>query len=362
MSGLREAGAAIANAGHADNATKATEADIATRQAPRQGRGDAEPKRPVPSDPVESDEDDAGPDDGIGDDAEQSNPADAEDDGGNDGDEGEDGSDDATPSETMHTVKIDGKTSQVTTSELIAGYQRGRDYSNKTSRLAESARALQAGHAKAAEVMSQKLASAQAIVSRVRADLLGDMSSEEMRNLRRTDFAAWQQLRADYEDRAAQVDTYLSAIQHEMEGAAKQTKEQQDAHMRAILDQERERVLAAIPDWAEAKDGEPGSARVVNYLMGAGYTVGELDALTDSRAIIIADKARRYDELMAKQAKGAKAAPPKPAPKHIPAGGGAVQRKPSVGTRRDYQEAKQRAAKSGDMRDAASAIGKLLKF
>lgn len=359
MTGLREAGAAIAGAGHVDNATRATEADIATRRTQANGRSDAEPRRPVQSDPVETDEDDAGPDDGIGDDAEQSTP-DAEDDDGNGDEQSEDGSDDATPTEAMHTVKIDGKTSQVTTSELIAGYQRGKDYSNKTHRLSATARTLQEGHAKAAEMMGQQISRAQAIVARVKADLAGDMNSQAMRDLRKQDFAQWQQVRAEYEDRAAQVDQYLHAIQQEMEGAAQQTKEQKDAHMRAILEQERERVLVEIPDWAEAKSGEPGSARVMNYLMGAGYTVAELDALIDSRAIIIADKARRYDDLMAKQAKAAKQ-PAKPAPKHIPAGGGSVARKPQVGARRDYQDAKARAAKTGDMRDAATAINKLFR-
>lgn len=359
MTGLREAGAAIASAGLSENVTRAREADITNRRPDvDRNRTDREPERRPPArddapdddreDLREDDEDDAeysNRDEGPGDDGDAGGEGDVDDGTGDDAD---------TPAETLHTVKVNGKPIQVTTGELIAGYQRQADYSQKTAKLSERARSLDASHAKAAETVTEHLKRSQALVARVYQDLVGDMNSQEMRDLRRSNFGEWQRVKAEYDDRAAQVASYFQTINTELERHDASTREQRQAHLNTTLAQEREKVLAAIPDW---DDG--GSSHLVQYLTDAGFTASELDGLTDSRHIVIADKARRYDEMMARQKK----APAKAVPKHIPAGGGqVVKRNPGSASRRDYEAVRNRAAKTGDTRDAGAAITKLLRL
>jgi hypothetical protein len=363
MTGLREAGAAIANAGLTDTVTRAREADITTRR-PDSDRNRADRETPerralsrddAPDDILDDDRE------GEDDDAEYSNRDDAPGDDGDTGGDADDadGTGDDTPAEALHTVKINGKPTQVPTSELIAGYQRQADYSQKTAKLSERARTLDAGHAKAAEVVTEHLKRSQALVARVYQDLVGDMNSQEMRDLRRTNFGEWQRIKAEYDDRTAQVATYFQTLNTELERHDAAVKEQRQSHLNTTLTQEREKVLAAIPDWDEGADGsQPGSAKLVQYLVNSGFSSAELDGLTDSRHIVIADKARRYDEMMARQKK----APAKAVPKHIPAGGGQVAKKSTAPSRREYEAVRSRAAKSGDMRDAGAAISKLLKL
>jgi hypothetical protein len=122
-----------------------------------------------------------------------------------------------------------------------------------------------------------------------------------------------------------------------------------------------------VPDWlTPGKDGATGAQRLLRHLVKSGFQEAEVKGVLDPRMLLIADKARRYDEIMAKggqaaeQHRSAKNPPPKP-----PKGRGSeIQRKASKETVRSksYRQARAKAKQSGNMRDAGDAINKLFRF
>lgn len=391
---VRDAGNRIAAAGLADDVIQARDGQITQRRGrqreaaeddatsrerskPR-GKGndrddrlnDERERKPKPPRLPEEDEDDHdygdgdtfGGDEGEDeDDADQSNQDDGDEDGEDDGDDGREDSDedDAATSDDdrEYTVKVDGKEFRVPVKELIAGYQRGRDYHNKTQALANTGRNLTAGHQKVATTYATKLQQANAIVSGVRNLLIGDVNSQEMVALRQSDPARWSVQRQVMQDRITQVDAVLRQINSEHERHTAEFTATQTAAQNATLAQERALLVKAIPDWDTG-----GSERLARYLASSGFRAEELDGVTDARMLSVAEKARKWDALqrakaqpMTKKAKQAPKAPTR-------AGQGQIRKGSAQGAtrRRDFESAKRQAAKSGDMRDAGKALAKLL--
>ena len=330
------------------------------RKQPKEERKQKPPRLPEEDDAEDFEDEDQGDDADDGSNREDGDEDDGEDgaEDHEDGDEGEDADDDATSDDDReYTVKIDGKEYSVPVKELIAGYQRGRDYYNKTQALANNGRTLTAGHQKVAETYTRKLQQANGVIGKVRDLLIGDVNSAEMAALRVQDPQKWAVQRQVMADRIAQVDSVLQQIHQEHERHTAEYTATQNAARNATLDQERVLLHQAIPDWDNG-----GAERLARYIASAGFTAAELEGVTDARMLSIAEKARKWDALqaakkkpMTKKAKPTPRAPARPGQGQIRKG--AAQ---TTARRREFDSAKSKAKKTGDMRDAGRAISRLL--
>jgi len=108
------------------------------------------------------------------------------------------------------------------------------------------------------------------------------------------------------------------------------------------LEAERRRLEEAVPDF------DPN--RVVSYLEGYGFTRAELAEMTDARMAIIADKARRFDEMQGEK--------PKRQPKKTTKRKAEPQNVSQLHTRkpRNAKEAEARLKKSGRIEDAVALL------
>jgi hypothetical protein len=87
-------------------------------------------------------------------------------------------------------------------------------------------------------------------------------------------------------------------------------KQQRDAdasRMQGFLAEQKDAVLETIPEWRDAEKAQKGVAKIATYLAEQGFNNEEISGITDARivrvlhtALTYAEKARKYDELMAK--------------------------------------------------------------
>ena len=311
-------------------------------------------RRDRESDPDESDDEDG--DENEGDDGEDDD---------HQGDEGDDHDEDESPADpldALHEVKVNGKIEKLPLREIIKGYQRDSDYRAKTTQLATRRRALDEGHAKVATQYQRKLQITAGVVNTVKQMLVGDINSAAMQQLRATDPGEWAVQRQVMQDRIDNVGRILGQVQQEHERHASE-KEQNDARTRQeAIPHEMEMISREIPDW---QDG--GARRLGKYLSRSGFTPDEIQGVYDHRMLLVADKARKWDELQAAKtsAKGKRktkqAAPKRPTGQQN--GSSRLQRQPAgqqTRKRKGFRDARARARKTGDMRDAGKAISYLL--
>lgn len=190
--------------------------------------------------------------------------------------------DDANPT---HKVKVNGEEVEVPLSELLKGYSREQDYTAKTMALAEEKKNLGSRFARELEQHVKLFEALDPILSEAR--------NIDWQNLAQADPAAYVQLRAAVDQRLAVVTEARRKIAAEREGETKAEQAQQAESAQA----ETKALIKAVPELADPKAMGSFAQNAVNYLRGTGYGDGEIAELTDHRALLIVDKARRFDEI-----------------------------------------------------------------
>jgi hypothetical protein len=206
----------------------------------------------------------------------------------------DDDSDDGSTQTRKFTVKVDGTEIEVDESELVRGYQREADYTRKTQAVAEERRAIEAHKAEVAAERQRYAASVQQITQFLESTAPQPPSVE----LLDADPVEFLRQKTAYEEHAAQLHAWKSEQQ---QLTAKQQQESQ-RRFQAVVAQEHEKALAAIPAWKDPKTAESEKKALASYLVEkSGYSPQEVGSLADSRALVIARKAMLYDQMLAKR-------------------------------------------------------------
>jgi len=246
----------------------------------------------------------------------------------------------------VFTVTVDGKETEVTLEELQAGYTRLSDYTRKTMQVSEARKQtdaeLQAVRAER-EQYAQLLSALEAQVQQMA------QPNIDWDRLYQEDPIEWvrqREVMRDNQDRAA-------AIQSEQQRLNQLSQQEQAQFMQQKLQHEQQALLAAIPDWKDAKKAQAEKALLVEFGQKIGFTPDELKSVVDHRAVLMLRKAALYDQMMSKRGNI------KPVTNNgpRPAKPGAAGR---ISNTTEVVRAKQRLAKTGRIDDAADAIYKLL--
>lgn len=382
---LREAGAAINAAGLADDVRRIDEKSLGDRRAREDARDDERPlsrrerarrKSREAEERLEDDEDDFEDDEGqnASSNRKSGEPDDDEpdDDGSDDedeeGSESEDDEDDsgegesresvADPMEQEFEVKVNGQKQKVTLKELLSEYPKAGSYYQKTEQLASYRRQLNANHSKVAQDYAQRLQGVQGLHQRVEQLLVGDVNSAYMAELKAKSPQEWMIARQTLQDRIDAVRGTLAKIYQEQERHRQDFTKISQHDLSEHLQRELDVIERHIPDWRT-----DGKVRLGSYLTRNGFSQEEVQGVQDSRMLLVAEKARKYDELMAEKAQTSSKKERKRPPKNARSKGGQMQRQPTKERkeRGQFAAAKHKAAKTGSMRDAGRAIGMLIK-
>jgi hypothetical protein len=247
----------------------------------------------------------------------------------------------------VFSVKVDGKEVEVTLDELQKGYSRTQDYTRKTQQIAEVRKhaeaELQAVRAER-EQYAQLLSALEAQVQQVA------QPNIDWDRLYQEDPIEWvrqREVMRDNQDKAA-------AIQSEKQRLAQLSQQEQAQFMSQRLEHEKEALLAAIPDWKDAKKAQAEKALLVEFGQKIGFTPDELKSVVDHRAVLMLRKAALYDQMMSKRGNIKPVTNNGPRPAKPGAAGRVSNSTESV-------RAQQRVAKTGRVDDAANAIFQLLK-
>ena len=247
----------------------------------------------------------------------------------------------------VFTVKVDGKEVEVTLDELQKGYSRTQDYTRKTQQIAEVRKQTEA---ELQEVRAEREQYAQllgALQAQVQQAAQPQVDWDRLYNEDPIEWVRQREVMRENQEKAA-------AIQSEQQRLAQLSQQEQVQQRQALLAQEQEALVAAIPEWKDAKKAQAEKAMLVQFGQKVGFTPDELKNVVDHRAVVMLRKAALYDQMMSKrgQIKPVTNNGPRPAKP------GAAGR---VSSNTEAMRAQQRLAKTGRVDDAADAIYKLLK-
>jgi hypothetical protein len=188
-------------------------------------------------------------------------------------------------------VKVDNEELEVDLDELIKGYSRTSDYTKKTQTLAEQRKAVEAERTKIEEAAKLRDTYAQRL--QVIEQML-EQPEEDISVLKDQDPIGYAVKMAERMER----DKQLQAVRAERESVqAKQASEQQE-RLRSHINQETERLKAAIPDLGDDVKGEIIRRDIRNYAKSIGWTDQELSQVYDHRAVLSLYQGMQYEKLM----------------------------------------------------------------
>jgi hypothetical protein len=260
----------------------------------------------------------------------------------------EDDAEDSAAEEPLYTVKINGKDEQVPLSELLSGYSRTSDYHHKTQALANERRQFAAE----IEQVKQERAQYSQLLPALAQQIQSAMPQPPSPSLIRDDPVAYLEQKEAYEQSLARLN---AAAQEAQRVKSMQTEEQQRQAAQMVASA-REKLPELIPAWKDPKAYERDRPAMRSYLGKIGYSDEEIDQAYDPRAVALAWKAMRYDELTSKKLTQR----PAPVEKQFRPAPAAPAPAPRQTERRAFREAKNRLAQTGRIDDAAAALRSLL--
>lgn len=237
-----------------------------------------------------------------------------------------------------YKVKVNGEELTVTFDELRNGYQRDSDYRQKTSKLADERRTLEAERAHNAEVLK-------GIIPALQLQFQDKFANVNWTELAQSDPAKYVALRAEADQAAMRLNQAI-AEQNRIE---EQTKAQREAEFKEYVSSEKAKLLEKVPYLKDPEKSKAFRDKVQQAAVEFGFTKDDVAKITDHRALLVLHDAALYRE--AQKAK-AQAAKQKPVPQ--------VQ-KPGNVTRIDPKSAavsaaQERFSKSGRVDDLAAVL------
>ena len=258
-------------------------------------------------------------------------------------DEQSDGTEDEQEStqDQLFTVRVDGKDEKVPLSELLAGYSRTKDYTQKTQAVAGERKQL-AQQAEQVRVQQSEYAQ---LLPKLRAALEADLVEPNWEALREADPA---KAAVEY-DRFQERKARIHAIRAEEQRIQADQEQQIAAERNRILIEEQEKLLSRpeLAHWRDATKADADARMIVDTLKNAGFSDNELQ-IFDHRAMVVAWKAAQYDKALQQRNAAQKSVQQKAAKAPVAKPGNGGQQAPNA-----FAKDRGRLAKSGNVKDAA---------
>lgn len=225
------------------------------------------------------------------------------------GEESEQGEDAYDENETV-TVKIDGKTVELTKAQIAEakkGELRQQDYTRKTMAAAETVKAAEAEQAKARQerdTYAQQLNNF-AIATNSQIMEQQKLLTQELLDTDPIEYLRQERTLQQRQAESAKAQTELQRLQGEY-----QKEQQQEAQ--EFMRNQQAKLIEAFPDWKDPEKAKKHVGELETFMGKQGFSAEDGRTVLDARVMILADKAMRYDALLARAKESAgkvKAAP-----------------------------------------------------
>jgi hypothetical protein len=258
--------------------------------------------------------------------------------------------DDQEPVEEVkprYKAKVGGEEVEVELDELINGYQRSKDYTQKSQALAEQRKAIDAERGHLEQVKQERQAYAQKLQA-LDSFLSQQNKGEDLEVLKETDPIGYAVKVAEQSQREKQ----LAVVRAEQQRIAQQQQAEQQQNLQNHLKSESQKLASVIPELNTPK-GDAIRKEIREYAKSVGWSDQELSSVYDHRAVLTLYKAMKFEQLQKGKPETLKKV--QQAPKMLKPGTSTPNTKSS-----QDKQVMQKLRQSGKVRDAAAAFERFL--
>jgi len=204
---------------------------------------------------------------------------------------------------TVYTVKVNGQDMEVSEDELIRGYSRQSDYTQKTQELAEYRRQLDQGaqhlQAEIAQTQQARAQYTDAVATAIESNYshLQNFANVDWERLKTEDREEYLTKRDEYR----QAEDSINQLKQKHAEASQQQQQEEAQQHQQMLQEEHHKMVSILPQWAEPETQRALAKSVTEFALSKGYTQEELSQLIDHRSILVLMQAKAYEDLTRKQ-------------------------------------------------------------
>lgn len=246
-----------------------------------------------------------------------------------------------------YKAKVGGEEVEVELDELINGYQRSKDYTQKSQALAEQRKAIDAERQHLEQVKQERQAYAQKLQA-LDSFLSQQNKGEDLEVLKETDPIGYAVKVAEQSQREKQ----LAVVRAEQNRIAQQQQAEQQQNLQNHLKAESEKLSSVIPELSTPK-GDAIRKEIREYAKSVGWSDQELSSVYDHRAVLTLYKAMKFEQLQKGKPETLKKV--QQAPKMLKPGTSSTSGKST-----QEKQVMQKLRQSGKVRDAAAAFERFL--
>ena len=252
--------------------------------------------------------------------------------------------------EADDTIVFEGQEYKI--DDLVKGGLRQADYTRKTQALAEQRKGMEAAQqqytaeSQAVQAERQQYINALSQIIQSSAQGLDQFARIDWEALKEEDHIEYLSKKDEYREAQEKVQQHQFAMQQAQQ---KQSAESENQY-RIMIQQEHKALVDKHPDWADDSKRRELGSKLRDYAIAEGYSEEEVSTLYDHRALLILDKARKYDALQSSDIRDKKV---KNKPKVVRSGKG-VQKSEEGKTKRKAKM--KRLRNTGHVDDAASIL------
>lgn len=244
--------------------------------------------------------------------------------------------------EPLYSITVDGEEQMLTLDQLRSGHMMERDYRQKTSKLSEERKALEAEK----ERVEKYLSNEQQVVREL--EILQELNAKPMYSeaqlvqiMEKDGTEAYLKAKAADEKRQNQLNEIRTRLEEKKSVVSEEQKRAHDA----LVVKEQQALKAAKPHLLEAD----GQSKLVEFLTNDfGFSADDINQTVDHRLFVMAEESRKYREIMSKSKKATKKAPKVTRTK--------ARKDQSNLQDKKLQDLKRKAAKSGNKKDIQNLL------
>lgn len=205
---------------------------------------------------------------------------------------------DAKTGVTVRT-KVDGEEATVSLGELRKGYQLQAHFTKQQEAFLAEKAAFESEKARQTEELGAQATLAMQVLDEERRQLDASYTLD-WDKLREEDPAEWSARIVQYNQAVNRIEQKKARMTQGLrEQAQKYSQEQAQVYQRRV--QEESQALVQALGWKDQDSAREGAKKIQEYLTGSmGFSPEDLQTVVNHKAYVLADKARRYDEIMAK--------------------------------------------------------------
>lgn len=255
--------------------------------------------------------------------------------------------------EEFYTVKVDGEEFEVNLEELKKGYQLEKNYTKKTQALSEEKKELDALKSQLSSERDKYLQVNEQLAMKAQTELV--KAKQELDAMDKDiDPVGYVQKQLEVQD----IQQGLQQQVHDYQAALTQKQQVEQQQMQAYLVEQDAILQKELTGWNDPAESVAIKEGIMKFAKTQGYSDEELSGISSAKDIITLNKARMYDELMAKKSQvRQKRTPNKTTPKIK----SAEKAGNNVKKARKVKAKKEQFKRSGSVKDAQSLMEDLMQ-